>query len=686
MRKATVMIISAVLFFAIIIVGTVVINNRISDAYGENDNGTKAPSTPVNTGDKEYEIYLVTDEFCTVTSANPVKVKEGEVACFNVVFSENYQLDTTSAEYENGKILVKNCTADATHTVTSRSISQFYFFDYASPAPEDGVVECSKPVGAHLANQQITLTAKPSDGAYFTGWSVGGTVLNGGTMVSYSQSYTFKLISDVKLYPNFLKEGYAFIKYHLNGGLLSATGSTDDVLVQVNTDIKPCPNLMADTGAIVRDGYTLLEFTTEQDGGGIAINPGGLADIPDSGMLEVWAQWSEWTDESEFEFVEESDFVTLKLYSGASSTVSVPEYVNGKPVRDISAAAFVNKPIETLILPKTIRSVESGAFVGCNALDTLYIFDTLTSIPDSAFTDCRAFTKLRLNAGRNPSYPVNAESVATRLGYIMTRENYSKKPIMLLVGGSSALYGFDTPYLQELLNNDYLVINCGTNAGGLGMLYIEALTSFMRAGDVVIDVPEFGNVQFGDNTFYWRTFRATEACYNIYRYVDFSKYKGFFSAMSEFNSSKEARASLPERSYDIKNTSLTYIHCDLAGKHIYNSERPVYSPISLSVSQITDSRVETFNRVIAVVESKGISIYVASPPVYKQGLKATESDMNSFAETMNERLNAPYISNPNDYLYEDSLYYDSQYHLTDEGARMRTEQLAEDYLTYLESH
>lgn len=675
MKKIIFAIASLLLFTATLVFGVKIMKEQIDNRI---DFDTDIPSSQV-TPEGLVRVYLNADEHCTVIGENPVYVKEGKTAVFKLVFNENYALDKTNANYKNGSLYVVNCASDTSVYVTSRMMNDYFLFDYEPPLASDGAIAVSNAPGKYIASKVITITAKPNTGSTFTGWSVGGTVLDGGTMVSHSLSYSFKLSGDIKLYPNFLKEGYSFIKYNLNGGVLAADGTTDEIITQFNTSVKPCPNLMPDNGTIVRDGYTLLEFTTNPDGGGTAINPGGLADIPDTGVLEVWAQWSKWTDASSFEYIEADDRITITKFLKDEPVVSIPEYINGKPVTEIRQNAFDSKSFHTLIIPKSVKTVEASAFKNCLSFDTLYIFDTFTSIPDNAFTNCKKFSNLRLNAGRNPSYSKNAESIATRLGYIMTRENYSDKPILLLVGGSSALFGFDSELLEELLNYEYFVLNCGTNAGGCGMLYIEALSAFMREGDIIMNVPEFGNVQFGDCNLYWRAFRATESCYNIYRYVDFSRYSLFFSAMSEFNSSADARANLSEVSYEIKNTSLTAFHCDIASTRLYQNR--VFGAISLNASMITDARINNFNTTIAIVNGRGIKYYLGSPPVYAYGLKATESDIYSFLDRMAKNVNAPYISNPIDYKYEKELYYDSAYHLTTEGAILRTRQLAKDILS-----
>jgi len=45
-------------------------------------------------------------------------------------------------------------------------------------------------------------------------------------------------------------------------------------------------------------------------------------------------------------------------------------------------------------------------------------------------------------------------------------------------------------------------------------------------------------------------------------------------------------------------------------------------------------------------------------------------------------LTCSLISDYEDYFYDYQYFYDTQYHLTTEGVRMRTEQLAEDILRW----
>ncbi len=681
-------IIGLVLFF-VIIIGSVIfagiyidetLNSPSKDAFLGGFEGTLPPS-----GDSEIKIKVLLehDENCVVVSQNPVFVDDGEDAIFEVVFKENYAFSQIeNGKYYDGYVTVRTPSADTTAKISSKLTTAYYSFDYVIPSLDSGTVECNKQPGQVSANQSIIISATPKENATFLGWSAGETVVNGGKMLSYSRTYAFKPTEDVVLYPNFLEEGYAIIKYNLNGGVLAGDNVTDTIITQFNTSVKPCPNLLANDGTFYREGYTLIEYNTSPDGRGEAINPGGLTSIPKTGLLEIYCQWSKWTSEEDFSYSISNNQVTITAYNGDDDTVSIPESISGVPVTKISRAAFVNKSFYSLVLPPSIRTIDSAAFIDCKYFNTLYIYDTFTSIPDDAFSDCKAFSNLRLNAGRGPVFVNNAESIASRFEVLLSRRD--NKPLILLVGGSSCLYGFDSPFIEEMLDYKYHVVNCGTNAGGTGMLYIEALSSFMREGDIIISVPEYDNVQMGDYKLFWRTYRATESCYNIFRYVDFSKYTHFFSSFSEFNTSTEARALLKPSTYYQRNSTLTEGNCDIKMSRSYVNQ--IWSSdISVHRYTVSDERIARINQIIEIVEGKNITYLFSCAPIYKHTYGGTKETVDGYTQSMKERLDCPFISDPNDYFFEYNEYYDSIYHLTSEAAKKRSRQLALDILAYFEN-
>lgn len=73
----------------------------------------------------------------------------------------------------------------------------------------------------------------------------------------------------------------------------------------------------------------------------------------------------------------------LISYYGNERNVIVP-----KSVRIIGKEAFYQKDIETIIIPNTVKKIESRAFTLCTKLKSVTLPTSITSIPNSTFMSC----------------------------------------------------------------------------------------------------------------------------------------------------------------------------------------------------------------------------------------------------------------------------------------------------------
>ena len=216
---------------------------------------------------------------------------------------------------------------------------------------------------------------------------------------------------------------------------------------------------------------------------------------------------------------------------------------------------------------------------------------------------------------------------------------------------------------------------------------MEGLSKFMREGDIIVNVPEYGANQMGGTEIVWRTFRATASCYNIYRYVDFSKYTNFFRAMSEYNTDPEARYAGTEQTYETKNTSLTPTWCDLAGTRAPH-ETPNFSSTSVKESSLSDGAITTINNLISQLNELDITFYFSCAPICDGAKASTHSSVENvekFYQRAIKNLNCPVISNPKDYRFANEEYNNSNYHLCTDAATKRTDQTIADLLGQFEA-
>ena len=69
---------------------------------------------------------------------------------------------------------------------------------------------------------------------------------------------------------------------------------------------------------------------------------------------------------------------------------------------------------------------------------------------------------------------------------------------------------------------------------------------------------------------------------------------------------------------------------------------------------------------------------MAGYPIGKGELTAPEEEFVKIQKILSERLACPVISDYRDYMFDYSLFFDTDLHLTTEGVTLRTQQLIED--------
>ena len=95
-------------------------------------------------------------------------------------------------------------------------------------------------------------------------------------------------------------------------------------------------------------------------------------------------------------------------YEGEDAELSIPDELDGHPVREIGEEAFYWCDfLTTITLPDALTSIGDNAFSGCFSLTTVTLPDSLTSIGNRAFGACDSLTAITLpdsltSIGANP--------------------------------------------------------------------------------------------------------------------------------------------------------------------------------------------------------------------------------------------------------------------------------------------
>lgn len=644
----------------------------------------------------EWRIPVMIEEVdgIIVSGENPVWVTPGESVSFSVTLQEGvtYLKNDSGAVYEDGILTLNRVLYPTTVTMETLRNPHYYEFDLQDPRCQGRMSTTVAPTESILGGTEITVSAEPYEDNIFSSWTVGASAARGGKVVSTSASYTFTLEGDTILYPNYISPAEAeaaaaekmqLLVYNTNGGKVKETGET--VYYQdVDVSYFKLPNCLAEKGYFEREGYILIEYNTKADGTGDGYSLGSKIITPtftgDAVML--YCIWAKESDASLFETKVEGGKVTITKYTGNEDTVVIPKAIDGKPVTKIAAGAFVKKHFTTIVFPESIREVEKKSFVSCQNFTTLYMFDTVEKIYDDSFDYLTNFQHFYLNAAMTPKYAGSTEgNFCIKWERLVTTQDQNR---IVVMSGSSSLYGLATMQLQEAFKNEYIVVNYGTNAGTAATFYMEICAPFMHEGDIMLQAPcPQSDTQLGSNIITWRLFRGTEQYYNGFRMVDMRHYSRLFSALMEYNAGRIDGA---DKAYGMKDGGMNE-YGDIAAIYPLNDPKYGWSKNSiLSPQQINATWAKNLTRVHEIVQASGATVYMSYGPsnrnqYHDKGL--TDEYLARVDAGYQAAVTVPFISQIKDYIFEGQYMSNSNAHLGDEGRRIRTERLYNDLVAQM---
>ncbi len=663
----------------------------------------------------------------TVTSQNPVKVNRGGTATFTIEIEDGYEFSsTTVGEYKDGVLTVFDVRFPTTVSVVLKKESIIIGGDTEDDEDDeddegDGTgdeVKGDTPivdidltsgvvgnVGGGTGSDEeekeeeeekkdtetVTLTAPEAENGYhFICWTLDISAEDGGEVLTDKESGEFEISNGRTPVANFVDDEHFVILYRTNGG---TTKDGKDYYYQTFNSVNYyMPNTVYQNGTFVRDGYVLMRYTTNSDGTGDYTTLGGKIEVNDNGFVELWLKWGKATT-SKFQYEiyktdDGQDAACVTSYTGKAINVIIPEKItaNGTeyPVKKIAAGAFNGVGMSTLVIPSTVHTIEDGAFVGCPNLHTLTVHDNLWQVSDAAFSGCEDLATYYLNAAHPPVFAGSGEGLFC-LKYEklrMAARNGDKK--IMVMSGSSSLYGFSAVQMEEAFRGEYTVINYGTNAGANGMLYLDAFARFFGEGDIIIHAPEMNNANYlgaGETTYL--TFRGTEAMYEIFSYVDMRKHPGFFNGLCVFN--QQTRKDGKEVAYDrygntpqlVDKTSDMQNNKDVSN---YQTQSPK-SAHPYNKNSINENNIANVNAFNARMKAQGTTMYYSFAPINKAYLKdqaLVKENQDAYVARLREVLDYEVISHPSDYILEQIYFNNSDYHPGVTGRQMRTAALIAD--------
>ena len=368
----------------------------------------------------------------------------------------------------------------------------------------------------------------------------------------------------------------------------------------------------------------------------------------------------------------------------------IPAEIDGYAINEIAGSLTTNIPCgkiisPILVLPDTITSISGGAFTN-SAFREIYFFDNIEFIADNSFP--YNITTYHINAALAPRYQAvnNSTYYADCVDRLITTGD--KKRIIFFAGCSTA-YGINSPMVQAAAGEDYAVCNLGVNGDINGAFQLEVILHYISEGDILVHTPEVMSAPQLMSSFYLdgRAFIMCEGNYDLLSIPDFSESDLIFRAYMHYVT---IRNNEQECSYTDGRSEDFNIYGDYIYPRPYVEENESERDVSYSANaynftpeMLTEDGIEKLTSYYDDAVAKGAKVCISYSPT--NGSSQTDVPVEEAAEAFDKRFRTllssfgySLISDYRDYIFEGRYFYDSDYHLNELGAILRTGQLLED--------
>lgn len=257
-------------------------------------------------------------------------------------------------------------------------------------------------------------------------------------------------------------------------------------------------------------------------------------------------------------------------------------------------------------------------------------------------------------------------------------------PKIVLVGNSNLAFGIDSQRIEEAMGMP--VVNMGLH-GGIGNAFHEQMALMnVTPGDIYILCPTDydDDDTVGDPSLVWITLEDHFSLWGLLRLKDIptmvGAYSSYLKKAIELWAADEGN--LPTEDMYTRGAFNEY------GDNAFPRPQPA-EPIAPFAEQrlpeIGDAAIDRMNALHRTLSEKGATLLLASFPIASGEYTPLVSEYDALWTELTQRLEFPLISYFPEYMLNYNYFYDTLYHLTDDGVQERTRILIDDLRLWMEN-
>ena len=278
-------------------------------------------------------------------------------------------------------------------------------------------------------------------------------------------------------------------------------------------------------------------------------------------------------------------------------------------------------------------------------------------------------------------------ALVDKVHYLKSLKNEKK---IVLIGGSNVAFGFNSELLEEEFP-EYRVVNFGLYAMLGTKIMMDLAKDYIKTGDMVFIIPEINSQS---TSLYFNaeaTLKALEDDRGIIKKLpreDKQKVYGeYFSFVAQRGKNKTTIT--PSGVYQRKNFNkygdIEYLSTNEGGEVVSLRKQNQMKPrryidplVEFNKNDLSNDFIEYLNNYSKKISKKGARLYYEFSPVNSLSFKGEQQNVVDYYWYLRENLNFDVVGNPLDYLIDPHFFFDSNFHLNDSGAILRTYQFASD--------
>lgn len=255
----------------------------------------------------------------------------------------------------------------------------------------------------------------------------------------------------------------------------------------------------------------------------------------------------------------------------------------------------------------------------------------------------------------------------------------TQSPKLIMISGSNFAFGLDSEKIREEF--DRPVVNLGLHAGIKPHFNLEMARQNIQEGDIVVIGLEYG--EYYPREIDVPTVLETVENYGeLWKLVSITDYprimQGYIANYGILKLDRYLHGAEPTQGVYSRAVFNEYGDIEYDRPANLRTPEEIERSVVIDADEIADSVIHEMNRFCKYARKQGAEVYLTYPSLDELAVLSEKEDREAFVATLEEQLEFPIISDMENYIMDTSLFYNSDYHLNDEGRAVRTEKLIKD--------